>query len=81
MKYIIFENRYPVIFPEFLTHAYVAGLCARGGIGKPTSAGFIRMSREMNPMNTKLFPYGSSLSLNLTSEPGDSGIINNALDQ
>lgn len=77
MKYIIFDNRYPIIFPQFLVHSETASLHRR--LGKPTSAGFIRM--ESTGTETKLYPYGSSLSLNLVSEPGDSDIINKALEQ
>lgn len=76
MKYIIFDERYPVIFPVFLSHDEVARLYEYKGIGKPTSAGFIRL----NSSGKKLFPHGKSISLNLQSRAEDASIINRLLD-
>jgi hypothetical protein len=77
MKYIIFEYQHPVIFPVVMAHNETAALLRH--LGRPTSAGFIRLDDIGTGM--KLYPYGSSISLNLESEPGDSDIINKTLKQ
>ena len=66
MKYIIFDEAWPILFDDPLTHAAVA----KAYHEKPTSAGFCTIT------NDKVFVWGSSTSLRgLESRGEDSGII------
>ena len=62
MKYIIFNDCFPVVFFEGIPHTEQA----KGTIFKPTSAGFYDKKRGC---------YGYSNSLNLKSRPEDTEII------
>ena len=59
MKYIVFDNKYPVIFPDDLIHCSVSveGM-------KPTSAGHV-----------KIKTFGVSESLGIGGKVGDKELI------
>jgi hypothetical protein len=65
MKYIIFDNKYPVIFPESITHCTV-----KLESKKPTSAGYLDIS-----WNGSIKVFGESGTLNLKSKPEDRILI------
>jgi hypothetical protein len=60
MKYIVFENRMPVLFPRYIEHFDMAKLIGR----EATSAGFVQS------LGGELRAYGRSESLDLNSNPG-----------
>lgn len=70
-KYIILDERLPIIFPEMMTHADVAQAL---GHHRVTSAGFVNINKE-----GKYNAYGESFSLSIKSTPEDSALINRAL--
>lgn len=65
MKYIIFDNQYPVLFPESITHCTV-----KIDGKKPTSSGFIVFFKAGD-----VCCYGESGSLGITSKPEDRLLI------
>lgn len=74
-KYIVFDNAYAIVFPDFLDHDAVGIRVAAIHRDEPTSAGFI----SFNP-DTELYTvYGESMSLNLKSNPTDAKLINRLL--
>jgi hypothetical protein len=72
MKYIIFDNIFPVIFNEAIGHndIKVSGM-------KPTSAGFVEIFDDHFSIGTEV--SGKSVSLNLPSKKEDSKIITKTL--
>lgn len=72
-KYIIIDEREPVIFPDTMTHADVAN--ALGGAHLITSAGFVHID-----WRGAYSAYGESISLKKKSKPEeDSTLINRRL--
>jgi len=85
MKYVMFENKdghkTALIFPNHIPHKNMTGDVPRmirhfsneyGGvdIGEPVSAGFVGPNSDF-----QMSVWGSSESLGLKSDPGDSRII------
>jgi len=72
MKYIIFDNIFPVIFNEAIGHKdiTIAGM-------KPTSAGFVEIFSDGISIGAEA--SGKSVSLNLSSKEKDSKIITKTL--
>jgi hypothetical protein len=72
MKYVMFNNRVPVIFPTFIEHA---DLAEKLKPLKPTTAGFVKLE------GGKLLAHGKSESLGLASSPvKDTAILNTYFD-
>lgn len=72
MKYIIFSNGEPVIFPDTLGHKEVAGM------RMVDSAGFCRIETYRNQwddIRAKVSVWGESTSLGVKSNPVDAEII------
>lgn len=69
MKYIMFDETFPVVFGEYFTHKDVTVPNA----GKPTSAGFFSIQ------DGKVQTYGVSVSLELKSKPEDAFFIQHLL--
>ena len=73
MKYIIFENKYPVIFPNDITHCdvdisfYDSVIRMKPKI--PTSAGHLTIK------GNKVTIYGESESLGLKPKPDDEKLL------
>lgn len=68
MKYIVFDEMFPVCFHEGIQHWSVE--CQWGcRIGRPTSAGFFRIE------NGKVVTYDRSESLNLEPSEDDAELI------
>ena len=72
MKYIIFDDIFPVIFNEAIAHRdmLVSGM-------KPTSAGFVEIFSDGLTVGAEA--SGKSVSLNLPSKKEDSKIITKTL--
>lgn len=79
LKYVVFDDVFPVVFGEYAQHREVKiGLAC-----KPTSAGFFTMAevetpRESRFVGTRMIevnPYGESISLNLKSKPTDKFLL------
>lgn len=71
MKYIIFDNRVPVIFPKIIDHSEMAKFLiiqTNHLLAKPTSAGFIKDNGVT---------FGESYTLGLQSGENDDEIIKN----
>jgi hypothetical protein len=72
MKYVIFDEVFPILFDDPLIHSTVA----QSYQGEATSAGFCTIT------NDKVFVWGSSTSLNgLKSQGDDSQIIEAMLNR
>ena len=67
MKYIIFENKYPVIFPNEIIH-YEINIDTRFRLNH-TSAGHV------NIKGNKVTVYGESESLGLKPKPEDKQLL------
>lgn len=82
LKYIIFDDQFPVIFGDYFNHSEVALRVRRlacenfvgNGKGEVTGAGFISGADE------DWFVYGRSESLNKDPGPKDKEIINKVLN-
>jgi hypothetical protein len=74
MKYIIFDNCFPVIFSEGISHNEVTvhGM-------KPTSAGFAILIGYGNYITVNC--YGESVSLKLSHKEHDEEIITKSVNQ
>jgi hypothetical protein len=72
MKYIIFDDIFPVIFNEAISHnsIIINGM-------RPTSAGFVNINSIENELSVKT--YGESISLGISSKKEDKDIIINTL--
>jgi hypothetical protein len=72
MKYIVFDNIFPVIFNEAIAHKdiKVFGM-------QPTSAGFVGISSNHGDLTA--IASGESISLNLSSNKKDSELITRTL--
>jgi hypothetical protein len=68
LKYVMFDEFFPVLFGEYCNHADVTikGL-------KPTSSGFVNVTSE------GVFCVGNSFSLQLESNTDDTEIVRNLL--
>lgn len=72
MKYIIFTNGSPVIFPNSVGHKEIAGN------KMVVSAGFCRIEtfrNQWDDIRAKVFVWGESKSLGVKSDPEDAEII------
>lgn len=85
IKYVVYDNFYPVIFGEYFKHTDV-----KGGYKQATSAGFVRLQEIDTPEDsafcqcriTKAHCYGESISLNLKSRgEEDARLIDKMLNQ
>jgi len=66
MKYIVFDQRLPILFPAWIEHFEMIGKF----VGRePTSAGFISF------IDNKVYAHGESVSLGITSHFRDSKLI------
>lgn len=70
MKYIIFDNKYPVLFPDEIIHCTVS---AEGM--KPTSAGHAELESGM------IRVFGESETLGIHYESGDATMIYRLLEE
>ena len=72
MKYIIFDDIFPVIFNEAIQHKDIKiwGM-------QPTSAGYLYISSIENELSIRT--YGESISLGIGSKEDDNNIIKNTL--
>jgi len=72
MKYIIFDNCFPIIFTEAIAHKdiSISGM-------EPTSAGYLYISSVENELSVRT--YGESTSLGIGSNKKDKDIITNTL--
>lgn len=72
MKYVMFDNDTPVIFPDHMTHSAMAEkICMPA-----TSAGFVHVGGRDEYGNPQFVCYGESVSLRLKSNEKDSKIMN-----
>lgn len=75
LKYIIFDEAYPVLFGECQKHSDFKR------VGIPTSAGFCQIAEEaasaksVSVRRMKAYVHGKSESLQLASLPSDASII------
>jgi hypothetical protein len=84
LKYVIFDNLYPVVFGEYAQHSEV-----KIKFRTPTSAGFVQLREEDAPANSRFCSarittascYGESISLNLKSDPKDERVIENLFNE
>lgn len=84
LKYVIFDNLYPVVFGEYAQHSEV-----RIKHRMPTSAGFVQLREEDAPADsrfcsariTKVSCYGESISLGVKSDPKDERFIENLFNE
>ena len=67
LKYIIFDDEIPIVFPDVLIHQHVACGLQR----MPISAGFL----THDPNTGELATFGESASLGLRARKGDADII------
>lgn len=65
LKYVMFDNCFPLIFGEHFSHDRVRGY-VEGCAGKPTSAGFFRINEDGS-----VTTYDKSISLDLSPHPDD----------
>ena len=81
LKYVVFDEAFPVVFGEYAQHSEVKiGLAC-----KPTSAGFFTMTEVDTPDGSKFCSsrmievnlYGESVSLNLKPKPDDKRVLEN----
>lgn len=70
MKYIIFDNKYPVIFPDEILHA-----CVYLEMCQPTSAGHLTIKGK------KVEIYGESESLGLKPKPEDKELLEQLINE
>lgn len=75
MKYVIIENRSPILFGIEIVHKDMAH---RYNI---TSAGFCFISFNQNECKYKVKAYGESTSLGIKSKENDNKIIENILNE
>lgn len=73
LKYIIFDNAFPVVFGEYFKHS---DMQISNGL-KPTSAGFciVKSENDDAKKHNKVICFGESTSLNLKSSPLDSKMV------
>lgn len=83
LKFVVFDEAYPVLFGEYLKHSDVHAKYHR-----PTSAGFVYLKEVETPEGspfctttmTKASCYGESISLNLKPAAGDEFLIERMLN-
>lgn len=73
MKYVIFDNKMPVIFSVDGNHADFE----KQNLGKITSAGFALLENSQGILRIKT--YGRSASLNIGPTPEDGDLLYNHL--
>lgn len=73
MKYVIFDNKYPVVFPDSIIHCDIS-LDMYLGM-KPTSAG------HLNIKGNKIKVYGESESLGLKPKPEDKKLLETLINE
>ena len=80
LKYVIGQSGgtpTPIIFPAWLDHAEFASF-------HPTSAGTVQISADISEHDSteaEAFCFGKSHTLDLESDPADSGIITSLLNK
>jgi hypothetical protein len=70
-KYIVFDERKVIVFPEMMEHAAIARKFENW---KPTSAGFVSFGVDADG-EVQLSGYGESVSLRLKSVPDDTHLL------
>jgi len=78
LKYVVYDECYPVIFGEYANHSDVSLKYK-----KPTSAGFVSLHEEDAPEGSPFCQvriltascYGESISLGVKSHPNDARLI------
>lgn len=78
MKYVMVDNRFPIVFGEAMTHASFKAMNHQYMKGEITSAGFVSVAPDGD--NVQATAYGRSESLNLSAGLNDSEIITKMLN-